>query len=175
MPTVLLVLALVGIGIGGGDIEFQVDGQDATAPSEDGPAGVTLTISRNDFFKDVEAYEIEQETSNIDGATASDGVERQEFEFDSMPAGQVRYKGTLATTAPKHLEMMVKLENSVPFRFTVDGLREVAAQENDQPISLDQPIPPGTHSIRITGALAVNAIALEQVIKLCLEESPKDE
>ncbi|MCI0334695.1 MAG: DUF4190 domain-containing protein [Planctomycetes bacterium] len=150
MPTALLVLAW-GIGMGGGDIEFQVDGQDATAPSEDGPASVALRITRNEFFKDKEAYEIDQDTSNIDGATAFDGVERVEFDFESIPAGHVRYEGTLETTAPKHLQMTVKLENSVPFRFAVDGLREVAARENDQPISLDQPIPPGTHSIRITG------------------------
>ena len=52
----------------------------------------------------------------------------------------------------KQLAITVELENKVPFQLSVDGINEVVAQENDQPLSLDEPLLTGTHSIRITGA-----------------------
>lgn len=153
IPTALIVLALVGIGAAGGDVEYHVGGQAGAADGDDGTAGVTLTITRSDFFQNTEAYDIDQDTSNVDGMSSSSGVEQKEFQFDSLPAGRVRYTGKLEVTAPKQIKLTLELENSVPFRIGVEGIDDVAARDADgQPLDLDEPLPPGSHSIEITGA-----------------------
>lgn len=145
IPTALMGIAIVGIGAAGPEMFLEV-------VEDDGPAGVTLRISRNEFFKNKEAYSIQQDTSNISGVSGSSGVEEVEFEFDSMPDEQAKFTGTLQVKAPKKLEISVELENEVPFQLGIDGLNDVAAQEDDQPLSLDELLPPGKHSIRLTGS-----------------------
>jgi hypothetical protein len=125
VPTALLALAFVGIGVAGPDAVLEEAGN-VIAPEAQGPAGVTLRIKRNEFFKDKEYYEVEQRGANIGLWSSSySGFEPLEFQFNSEPADRVRYKGTLHVTAPKQLEMTLDLENTLPFRLTIEGLREV--------------------------------------------------
>ena len=149
IPTFLFMLAFVGIGIAGPEFDLEEFVLEEMEP--DGPAGVTLRISRSEFFENQEAYKIEHDRSNLNGGFSSSGVEKVNFKLDSFPPGRVKYTGTLETTAPKQLLLTMELENEVPFRLSVEGLNEVTAQEGDQPLSLGEMLPPGTHSIRITG------------------------
>ena len=90
--------------------------------------------------------------------------------WKSTETGLIEYEGVLQQLRGKRLELIVGLENKVPCQFAVEGLREVRAtkwfsteeireiiaSEGNQAISLDeisldQPLPPGTHTIRITG------------------------
>jgi len=90
--------------------------------------------------------------------------------WESTVTGLIVFKGVLQQLKSKSLELVVRLENKVPCQFAVEGLREVRATKwfsmqeiresiaskgnqaiSLDEISLDQPLPPGTHTIRITG------------------------
>jgi hypothetical protein len=150
-PTALLVPALLGWGgkaIQQVQKEIQKPQPLLDEASRDGRSA-TLTIQR----QSPRGYSVQQ-TAVEPGAVQSTSVNstggRTEAVFAS-DAPDVKYKGRLTEVAGGRVELTIDLENKTPFRWKIEGLHDAAATDNGKSISLADPLPPGKHSLKITG------------------------